>query len=217
MTPAEIAEAASLTEAWKARDECQDLVRDDWRYMDTYEEQVAGWDLMGLASYNWDGLDSGHFIDQNRAVPACREAAEAFSQDARILFRYGKSLEDKHPQESARIYIDGAKMGHASAQARLSLAYTRGKGVPRDLTEAARWLREAADQGHSAAAFELARRYRHGTGVMQDYIEAYRWFTVAAILGRRSAQEYRQKLVSHMTPEEVEWAERLAQKWEPRS
>jgi len=70
--------------------------------------------------------------------------------------------------------------GHPSAQFGLGLAYENGRGVERDLTEAANWYRRAADQGLTDAQFNLGNLYLTGAGVTQNAQEAVRWFRKAA-------------------------------------
>jgi TPR repeat protein len=46
-----------------------------------------------------------------------------------------------------------AEKGDADAQFNLGVAYSSGKGVPKDETEAIKWYRKAAEQNHTRAQF----------------------------------------------------------------
>lgn len=81
-----------------------------------------------------------------------------------------------------------AQKGHAAAQFGLGLSYENGRGVKRDLTEAAIWYRKAAEQGLADAQFNLGNLYLNGTGVAKDPDEAVRWYRRAAEQGMPHAQ-----------------------------
>ncbi len=55
--------------------------------------------------------------------------------------------------------IKGAKMGKASAQYALGLAYEEGKSLPQSTERAIAWIGEAAAQGHEGAKAWLAEYY----------------------------------------------------------
>ena len=73
-----------------------------------------------------------------------------------------------------------AEQGFATAQFRLGQMYADGKGVPKDVVEAARWLRLAAEQGNADAQFKLGLMYALGKGVPKDYVQAYVWMNIGA-------------------------------------
>ena len=66
--------------------------------------------------------------------------------------------------EAVALYRQSADVGRGSAQASLGKLYASGRGVPKDLTEAAKWYRQAmekiradADNGNAEAIIGLAR------------------------------------------------------------
>ena len=73
-----------------------------------------------------------------------------------------------------------AEEGHAPAQFGMGLAHENGRGVERDLTEAAVWYRKAAEQDLADAQFNLGNLYLNASGVPRDPIEAVRWYRRAA-------------------------------------
>ena len=57
--------------------------------------------------------------------------------------------------------------------------YAQGRGVRRDLTEAANWYRKSAEQGNAEAEFALGQLYSRGWGVPRDEADAIQWFQMA--------------------------------------
>jgi len=104
-----------------------------------------------------------------------------------ILFGIGvlfslQSQEKPLPKDVKALTALAVK-GDARAQAQLGFMYVTGKGVERDLNEAAKWFRKAAEQGHTKAQYNLGMMYVRGEGVERDFNEAAKWFTKAAEQG----------------------------------
>ena len=70
----------------------------------------------------------------------------------------------------------------------LGWMYDEGKGVPKDIPEAARWYRLAADQGHVSAAFSLGNILDLGQGTPENDTEAALWYRRASDKGHAKAQ-----------------------------
>ena len=81
-----------------------------------------------------------------------------------------------------------ALAGDAGAQLGLGFAYDTGRGVVRNLDEAAKWYRLAADQGLAQAQHNLGVMYATGEGLPLDPAQAVGWYLLAAIQGHRDAQ-----------------------------
>jgi TPR repeat protein len=108
-----------------------------------------------------------------------------------------------------------AVQGDARGQAGLCTLYEDGSGVSQDYTEAVKWCRLAAAQGNWAAQIDLCRLYIHGKGIPQDYVRAHMWCNLASALpgsesNSRSASGLRDALSTHMTPEQIAEAQKLA-------
>lgn len=58
--------------------------------------------------------------------------------------------------------------------------YEHGRGVKKDLTEAAKWYRMAGEQGNALAQYYLGAFYANGTGVGKNPSEAIAWYRKAA-------------------------------------
>jgi hypothetical protein len=103
-------------------------------------------------------------------------------------------------QEGSASLVQGlrlqAEQGNAEAQFNLGLLYDRGRGVPKDKSEALRWYRLAAMQGDTFAQNSLGDNYWEGTGVPKDDKEAVRWWRLAADKGFAPAQHSLGKILS---------------------
>jgi uncharacterized protein len=82
--------------------------------------------------------------------------------------------------EAAAIYRQLAAAGDAIAQTRLAWMHEAGRGVPRDLDEAARRFQIAAEAGEAEAQYALAVMYRTGRGRAVDLAQSAQWLRRAA-------------------------------------
>lgn len=73
-----------------------------------------------------------------------------------------------------------AEKGNPIAQYNLGVMYLTGRGVERDMSQAAKWHRSAAEQGVAMAQYGLGVMYYRGDGIEQDDAKAARWFREAA-------------------------------------
>jgi len=73
-----------------------------------------------------------------------------------------------------------AAQGFIKQELELAADYFVGRGVPRDLSQAAYWYRKAADQGNPTAQVDLGYMYTVGMGVSRDTAEAAKWYRRAA-------------------------------------
>jgi TPR repeat protein len=69
-----------------------------------------------------------------------------------------------------------AAQGFMEQELELAADYSVGRGVPKDLAQAAYWYRKAADQGNPAAQVNVGYMYAVGMGVPQDTAEAAKWY-----------------------------------------
>lgn len=93
------------------------------------------------------------------------------------------SAAGQHAQ-AAEVYAALALQNDADAQTRLAWMYEAGRGVPQDLTEAARRFELAALAGHAQAQYALAVMFRTGRGRARDDALSLYWLT------RSAAQNY---------------------------
>jgi hypothetical protein len=82
-----------------------------------------------------------------------------------------------------------ANAGDAAAQVLVGESYAAGKGVERDLKQAAESYRKAAEKGDVAGQVHLAALYRDGgKGFPRDMAQAVEWYRKAAEQGNAEAQ-----------------------------
>jgi TPR repeat protein len=74
-----------------------------------------------------------------------------------------------------------AEAGDAKAQSLMGTLYFIGKGVPRDIVEAANWYRRSSEQGDVHAQVSLAE-------MLRDDAEAVKWYRQAAAQGDPEGQ-----------------------------
>jgi TPR repeat protein len=109
-----------------------------------------------------------------------------------------------------------AEAGDAESQFQLAEMYRNGSGLQQDLSKAAKLMESAAKAGHGGAEFSLGEMYEEGEGVLQDFVLAHAWYNLAALRGVQGAKEQRNALASHMTPEQISDAQKLAAQWQAK-
>ena len=103
-----------------------------------------------------------------------------------------------------------AEQGHAGAQFCLGSMYANGMVVLQDDAEAVKWFRFAAEQGHVDAQLNLGVMYANGEGVPEDYVLAYAWLNLAAAQWNELANDLKDNLRTHMTPDQIARAQELS-------
>ena len=84
------------------------------------------------------------------------------------------------PVLATQWYLRAAEAGSIDAQVAIGTGYYLGRGVPKDLAQAAHWFREAAKGGDVGTQYLLASMYEAGDGVDQDLRLARYWYGIAA-------------------------------------
>ncbi len=96
--------------------------------------------------------------------------------------------DEKKLQESFWQLYTSALRGDMKAQYEVGTMYEQGKGVGRDLAQAALWYEKAAWQGHVDAQYNLALMYTSGRGVDPNEERAMLWLAKAARQGDKEAR-----------------------------
>ncbi|MFN7165665.1 MAG: peptidoglycan-binding protein [Pannonibacter sp.] len=100
----------------------------------------------------------------------------------------GGTLDNLPPEAIGPMALrSAAATGNAAAEFQIGVNYTEGKGVPSDLTEAAKWYEKAAAKGLAPAQYRLASLYEKGRGVPKDIAKAREWYVKAAEAGNAKA------------------------------
>ena len=81
-----------------------------------------------------------------------------------------------------------AEKGGAEAQFRYAEMLRDGRGVAKNMKEAAKWTRKAADAGHAPAQCQMGLFYMNGLGVDRDEGKAVEWLEKAAKNNHLQAQ-----------------------------
>jgi hypothetical protein len=103
-----------------------------------------------------------------------------------------------------------------TGELRLAALYRDGRGVARDLAEAADLYRKAAEQGDVFAQATLGALYSMGQGVAQSNVEAYYWLGIAAATPGPDQEKYaanRQSMAARITADELADAQERVEKW----
>ncbi len=82
---------------------------------------------------------------------------------------------------------EAAASGEAKAFFEIASRYSDGRGVEKDLKQAAKYYAKAADAGFAPAQFRIGSFYEKGLGVERDAGKAKTWYQMAAEQGNSSA------------------------------
>jgi TPR repeat protein len=160
--------------------------------------------------------------DHTEAVKWYRLAAEQGDDFAEVrlahIYEKGEGGVPQDYAEALKWYQrDAERSNDAAAQFNVGRIYGRlaGEQGPALHILASRWYQLAANQGYASVQFHLGLMYDNGEGVPQDYVLAHMWLNLAAARGYEGAKENRDLVASHVTPDQLAEAQRLARDWQP--
>lgn len=119
---------------------------------------------------------------------------KSYEDDSPNQVQKDQLREPESKDEVANDFLQRANEGHADAQYRLGVCYLMGKGVPKDMYEAAKWWRKAATQNHAGSLYNLGVCFMVGEGVPKDQLEGVKLIRRAAEANDAGAQYYLGKL-----------------------
>ncbi|MDR2861829.1 MAG: sel1 repeat family protein [Syntrophobacterales bacterium] len=90
------------------------------------------------------------------------------------------ALNKKSFQKAFQLFTKDAKQGNPESQFMLGSLYAQGRGVKKNLSQAAHWHEQAAKQDHPQAQYVLAIMYKEGEGVIKDPSQTLYWLEKAA-------------------------------------
>ncbi len=96
-----------------------------------------------------------------------------------------------------------------------TIAYAVGRGVARDMGQAADWFKRAADLGYVDAQYNLGVLYERGDGVPQSLTDAYKWYAVAAAAGDNESKSRISALATQLAPDDLSAAQSAAASFRP--
>ena len=126
-----------------------------------------------FAGFDVDDLAAGR-LREGRGAPKDEKLA------LQLFQRAADHGEIDGAVQAAAMYRDLADRGDARAQTRLAWMFEAGRGVDRDLQEAARRFELAARAGEAEAQYALAVMYRTGKGRERDMAQSAAWMGQAA-------------------------------------
>lgn len=100
-----------------------------------------------------------------------------------------------------------ADHGHVEAEYLLGMAYLNGRGTVQNFRLALEHFTTAAHESHLEAQYRLGIFYRDGLATPPNKESAYLWLNVAAARGHEEATQYRDKLATAMSAEEINRAQ----------
>jgi tetratricopeptide (TPR) repeat protein len=204
-----------------------DATDEDLLAFRAWAQDRAGKHEMSLADYDaalqarpnspslWAGkgvllVDRLDRLDEGRQ--ACQKALELDAEEAEAWLCLGLAQARNADRDGSR-----ASFARSLALSRESAAYTRlgyryreGRGVVKDLGEAARLFEEGAQRGDVLAQTNAGFHSMNGDGVPRDYAKAARWFEAAARAGDADARRRLPELRGQMSPSQVQEAETQA-------
>lgn len=133
------------------------------------------------------------------------------------LYQYGHGVATNY-NKAVELYTKSANQGFVMAENNLGYMYDFGLGVPTNEATADSWYQRAAEQGYPEAMLNLGINNVEEKGVVSDLPQGYMWLQMARIFAERNQDaKLKQKalhllyvLRKHMTSEELETGERLA-------
>ncbi len=162
---------------------------------------------------------SGNYAEAAKLFKPLAEQGNAEAQYfLGVIYGNGHGVPQDY-KEAVKWYRLAAEQGDTRSQQQLGAIYSLGSMVPQvplDYQEAVKWYRLGAEQGDATAQSFLGLMYKIGHGVPQDYVLAHMWENVAAANADASNSQhivvYRDDIATHMTPEQIAEAQKLARK-----
>ena len=175
----------------------------------------AQW-MLGKCYYSGDGVEQ----NKKMALYWLEEAAGQGNVDAQLFLAslYMTGEKDIEQDETKGIcwLKEAASQGNVKAQQIIAECYDEGKGVAKDMKEAAIWYRKVAEQGDEYAQLQLGFRYSMGLGVQPDMQTAMDWFAKAAAQGNSKAKKMLDEYSKKKAQEEREQDERIRKQEEEK-
>jgi TPR repeat protein len=128
------------------------------------------------------------------------------------MYEIGPTSGPPDIKQAAQWYEKAAASGLVEAKAHLGHLYLEGVGILQDFPRAKTLLESAANDGNATAQFDLARMWQNGWGGPEDRRLAYAWYEFAAQQDYRPALRARDKLLSELSPKDVNEAQVLLKK-----
>ncbi|HET7714292.1 MAG TPA: peptidoglycan-binding protein, partial [Bauldia sp.] len=126
-------------------------------------------------------------LDETALVPPGTDATSAMALAAQDTMVTGSTTTAPSTAGGLDPIRLAAERGDPAAAYELGTRYAEGKGVARDLAQAAAWYQRAADAGLAPAQYRLGSLYERGQGVAKDMAKAVALYRSAADRGNVGA------------------------------
>jgi len=111
------------------------------------------------------------------------------TEHARLSYEKATQLIKNGDERSAfDLYKEAANDGHITAYTQLGNMLLQGRGVDKNVAEAAKYFEKAAKAGDPEAQYSLGLLFFEGLGLTQNYRRAQEMFELSAVAGNVDAQ-----------------------------
>ncbi|MFG1250184.1 tetratricopeptide repeat protein [Xanthobacter flavus] len=144
---------------------------------------------LGTADIPRNEAQGRHYLELAAAAGDLEAAQYLNAASTETLVGVDRALAQGQAAEAIGLLKAAAQQGNRRAQTRLGWAYEAGRGVERDLAQAAVWFSKAATAGDGEAMYALAVMYATGAGQTKDPAAADAWLHKSAATGYAPAME----------------------------
>jgi len=155
--------------------------KDAAEYADCLEKWGMGVAQFHLALYYEEPEGLGKREHQSAVLPAVRTANRESPGAAVFPIR-------RDCERAVGLYSSSADQGNTDSQLNLSILYSRGDGVQKDVRKSEELLTHAAEGGNGVAQYLLGVQKLVGQPFLRDNEEAFRWLMEAARNGVHAAE-----------------------------
>lgn len=156
----------------------------EWYTKAANQGNVSAQHALGLLYANGEGVEK----DLDKAIEWYKKAVEQGNWLSFYSLAHCYVQNNNHQQLillCEKVIADSKfkQTEKASAMQMLGESYSKGNGVPKDISKAIEWYTKAANEGSTEAMYHLGLLYYDGTDISQDYAKAVEWVRKAADKG----------------------------------
>jgi TPR repeat protein len=104
------------------------------------------------------------------------------------------------PQLSFRWFFAAAQREDVTSMKAIGYAYSKGRGVERNLDSSFEWYMKAAERGEPRSQYMIGRCFKKGRGCEIDLVQAMHWYQKSAAQGNQQAIDAVEHLWTMGTP-----------------
>ena len=154
---------------------------------------------LGILYAKGDGVAQDYATAATWFRAAANQGMARAQYDMGVLYERGRGV-PADAERGGRLVSRRPREGkYPLAEYNLAVAYTKGQGTRKDLTEAALWYRRAAGHGVVQAMVNLGMLYELGEGVSGSPVDAYAWYLAAGRRGDQPAEQRAEDVLNGMS------------------